>query len=64
MLVIILSFFMRILPTPNRHYILGFICVDCDTKNKFTDELYSSAILEGVADGLYDIIEKYKAKNN
>jgi hypothetical protein len=44
---------------PNSYNLLGFICVDCEIEDKFADELYSSAILEGVADGLYDVIEKY-----
>ena len=35
--------------------ILGFLCVDCDEKNKF-DEKYDVAIIEGVADGIYDIL--------
>jgi hypothetical protein len=50
---------------PTNYGLLGFICVDSDVKNGFSDELYSSAILEGIADGLYDIIEKYQQiKNN
>lgn len=33
----------------------GFICVDCQIENAFTGK-YDVAILEGVADGIYDII--------
>ena len=34
---------------------LGFLCVDCISKNKF-DEKYDVPLLEGVADGIYDIL--------
>lgn len=44
---------------PNNYDLLGFICVDCNVAHKFIDKEYSSAILEGVADGLYDIIDKF-----
>jgi len=35
----------------------GFLCVDCDRKNAFDDK-YSVAIIEGVADGLYDLFNE------
>ena len=34
---------------------LGFLCVDCVCKNKF-DAKYDVPLLEGVADGIYDIL--------
>jgi hypothetical protein len=40
--------------------VLGFLCIDCDKKNKF-DNRYDVAIVEGVADGIYDLIV---ARNN
>ncbi|MDI9363565.1 MAG: hypothetical protein QM541_01345 [Flavobacterium sp.] len=44
----------------------GFICVDSEKKNTFTSK-YEIAIVEGVADGIYDIIyerNKFKNRNN
>lgn len=35
----------------------GFICIDSDKENAFTSK-YSYAILEGVADGIYDLISE------
>jgi hypothetical protein len=41
---------------PDDHYhCLGFLCVDSNKVNAFDDK-YSVAIVEGVADGLYDLI--------
>jgi len=34
---------------------LGFLCVDCVSENKF-DEKYDVALIEGVADGIYDVL--------
>jgi hypothetical protein len=34
---------------------LGFVCVDCISENKF-DSKYDVPLLEGVADGIYDIL--------
>ncbi|MFZ2205497.1 MAG: hypothetical protein WAV23_02820 [Minisyncoccia bacterium] len=45
--------------------LLGFLCVDCSEKSMF-DEKYDLAILQGVADGIYDIIcirNSHKSKN-
>lgn len=39
----------------NNYDCIGFICVDCDTKNSFDDK-YDVGIISGVADGIYDII--------
>jgi hypothetical protein len=35
----------------------GFICIDSDIKNAF-DEKYDPSIVEGVADGIYDLIKQ------
>ena len=37
--------------------ILGFLCVDCEKENAF-DEKYDPLMLEGVADGIYDLFIK------
>ncbi len=34
---------------------LGFLCVDCKETNKF-DEKYDVPLIEGVADGIYDVL--------
>lgn len=39
---------------------LGFLCVDCVNKNKF-DPKYDVPLIEGVADGIYDILNINKA---
>lgn len=36
---------------------LGFLCIDCNEKNKF-NSAYDRAIVEGVADGIYNVIIK------
>ena len=36
--------------------LLGFLCVDCEQSDRF-DEKYDPALLEGVVDGIYDIIK-------
>ena len=42
----------------DREYdILGFLCVDCKEINKF-EEKYDIPLIAGVADGIYDILEK------
>jgi len=50
-----------IIPTHNEqdkvYNLLGFLCVDCKEINKF-DEKYDLAIMQGVADGIYNIIQK------
>ena len=35
--------------------LLGFLCVDCDKRKAF-DTKYDTHILQGIADGIYDII--------
>jgi flagellar biogenesis protein FliO len=40
----------------------GFLCIDCDKENAF-NENYDVAIIEGVADGIYDLLLE-RAKNN
>lgn len=44
----------------NTYETLGFLCVDCVSRNKF-DAKYDVPLLEGVADGIYDILSLYKA---
>ncbi len=47
-------------------HIWGFICVDCDSINGF-DSKYDKAIIEGVADGVHDILitrNSFKIKEN
>lgn len=36
----------------------GFICIDCDKKGKFDEERYDVPMVEGIADGIYDVIMK------
>lgn len=47
-----------ILSSESKRYVLiGFICIDCDEKDKFIDiQTYEAPMIEGIADGLYDII--------
>lgn len=35
---------------------LGFLCVDCEQGDRF-DEKYDPVLLEGVVDGIYDILK-------
>jgi hypothetical protein len=42
--------------------ILGFICVDCDSPNVFS-ESYDPFLLLGAADGMYNVLKKYHSKN-
>jgi hypothetical protein len=48
--------------------LIGFLCIDCVSKEKF-DEKYDPPLIEGVADGIYDILsikimgEKYEKRN-
>lgn len=45
-----------IIPSYAKQYdIIGFLCVDCEHSNKF-DPIYDPALIEGVADGIYDIL--------
>ncbi|TSE10324.1 hypothetical protein [Aquimarina algiphila] len=41
----------------------GFICIDSNKKDSFDDK-YATAIIEGVADGIYDIIEQFNSEKN
>lgn len=36
----------------------GFICIDCDKPNKFDENRYDIPMVQGIADGIYDIFEK------
>jgi len=39
----------------NSFTLIGFLCVDCSSTNGF-EEKYDSACIEGVADGIYDVL--------
>ena len=39
----------------------GFICVDCNKENAFDENLYDVAMVQGVSDGIYDIMVKMSA---
>jgi hypothetical protein len=39
--------------------LLGFLCVDCSKKNVF-NKRYDIPLIQGVADGIYDLLEKIK----
>ena len=41
---------------------VGFLCVDCQTKEVF-DSKYDVSILQGVADGIYDVIYKHSQES-
>lgn len=43
--------------TDNKYQLIGFICVDSDETEVF-HEKYDSALIQGVADGIYDLILK------
>lgn len=44
-----------------RHELLGFLCVDCDKTDAFDTQRYDVPMVEGIVDGIYDIInEKIK----
>jgi hypothetical protein len=45
------------------YYCHGFICIDSDKKNAFNSP-YVIGIIEGVADGIYDIISERNKLNN
>lgn len=42
----------------HRYDLAGFLCIDCDKKNVFDDKRYDIPMVEGIVDGIYDIIEK------
>ena len=39
-----------------RHELLGFLCVDCDKVEAFDTQRYDIPMVEGIVDGIYDII--------
>ena len=46
------------IPDDNKNYdLIGFLCVDCESEHKF-DDYYDPALIEGVADGIYDILSR------
>lgn len=36
----------------------GFICIDCNQKNKFDEDRYDIPMVQGIADGIYDLFVK------
>lgn len=46
-----------------KHELLGFLCVDCDKKNAFDIQRYDVPMIEGVVDGIYDIIKEKMKKS-
>lgn len=42
----------------------GFICIDCDQKNKFDENRYDIPMVEGIADGIYDLFVKRNKDRN
>ncbi len=47
----------------NNYPTFGFICVDCAKTNGFDEKSYEIPMIQGVADGIYDIIEYRIYKN-
>lgn len=42
----------------NQKNLKGFICIDCDEANKFDESRYDIPMVQGIADGIYDIFSK------
>ncbi|WP_315548022.1 hypothetical protein [Prevotella koreensis] len=42
----------------NQKDLKGFICIDCDKPNKFDEHRYDIPMVQGIADGIYDIFAK------
>jgi hypothetical protein len=42
----------------NHRALKGFICIDCNKSNKFDENRYDIPLVQGVADGIYDIFTK------
>lgn len=40
----------------HRHELLGFLCIDCNKKDAFDENRYDLPMVEGIVDGIYDII--------
>lgn len=51
-----------LLASNNHSELLGFLCVDCSEKNVF-NEKYDIALIQGVADGIYDLLERILNKD-
>lgn len=49
--------------TPREYSLFGFICVDSPKTSSF-DGHYDLAILQGVADGIYDIIQQWSSRKS
>ena len=42
----------------NQRDLKGFICIDCNKPNKFDENRYDIPMVQGIADGIYDIFAK------
>ena len=45
-----------------RRNLMGFICIDCNAPNKFDEKRYDIPMIEGIADGIFDIFVKRNAQ--
>ena len=45
-----------------RHDLLGFLCIDCDKKDVFDIQRYDIPMVQGIVDGIYDIIKSKTSK--
>lgn len=45
----------------DRKNLMGFICIDCNAPNKFDEKRYDIPMIEGIADGIFDIFVKRNA---
>lgn len=56
------EFVYPIIPIKNddttNYKMCGFICIDCEKKNKFDEARYDIPMIEGIADGIYDLITR------
>lgn len=46
-------------PSKLKYIMIGFLCIDCNSKDKFVENNYELPMISGVADGLYDILLSY-----
>ena len=45
----------------DRRNLMGFICIDCNAPYKFDEKRYDIPMIEGIADGIFDIFVKRNA---
>lgn len=46
----------------SRKRLKGFICIDCNKPNKFDEKRYDIPMIEGVADGIYDLFVRRNSR--